>query len=96
MYLLARQCILCKEAPLCNMESYIVPSGDRIGHRLSILRNGKRKWKRKLAKMEKLCGSYRNMFAHSTWNAANLYGGSLEAFSKRDKGENFHVEKPPA
>ena len=29
------------------------------------------------------------MFAHSTWNAANLYGGSLAALSKRDKGENF-------
>ena len=41
-YLLTRQCILCKEAPLCNMEFYIVPSGDEIGHRLSILR---KQWK---------------------------------------------------
>ena len=80
------------------MEFYIVPSGDEIGHRLSILRKQwkEREWKRKLAKMEMLCGSYLNMFAHSTWNAANLYGGSLAALSKRDKGENFHVEKPPA
>ena len=44
-YLLTRQCILCKEAPLCNMEFYIVPSGDEIGHRLSILR---KQWKERV------------------------------------------------
>ena len=52
-------------------------------------RENSQRWKSYVAATE-------NMFAHSTWNAANLYGGSLAALSKRDKGENFHVEKPPA
>ena len=38
MYLLVRAYLLCKEALLYNMEFYIVPTGDKIGHRLSILR----------------------------------------------------------
>ena len=75
--------------------------GDTIGYRLSKLR---KQWKERVEerthKDEKVMWQLPKYVCTrdtvSSLHTVHGYGGSLAALSKRDKGENFHAEKPPA